>query len=123
MKTRQRLLWDEKHPIKDPPAAYIEPSISNNPNHDNLRVATAQWIEAHPRIFAEIEARALETAGNGKRFGIQRVVEEVRWDWRQRDGETEEFYINNNHTAYLARALVERHPWLAELLSFRQTRY
>ena len=89
---------------------------------DDHREAAAVWIDDNPRGWVLFERFALEAAGTGSPFGIGLIAERVRWETflasRDRDG----FKINNNHRAYLARALVAIHPELDGLLRFRRTR-
>jgi hypothetical protein len=80
--------------------------------------AAQAWIDANPAVFAIFERFALELAAEGRRFGIGLLTERVRWEvafvYRRHD-----WKINNSHRAYIARALIRRHPQLAELVETR----
>lgn len=88
----------------------------------NWRKRAEEWMKAHPQVMQLFESLALDAARRGHTFGIGALTERVRWHYRveiERDGE--EFKINNNYRAYIARELVRRHPELEALIVFRAT--
>lgn len=108
--------------IKDPPAHLFEENRPNNPSRENLRVKAVEWMSRNPKLMREIEETALHYASRCKRFGIKYVIEHVRWLRKER-GEGDDFKISNNHTAYIARYLADKHPEIRERLRFCKTRY
>lgn len=84
--------------------------------------AAAQWIAANPVVMAIFERLALERAGQGARFGIGALTERVRWEIAvQINRGGEDWRINNNHRAYIARWLVNKHPHIAAYIELRHT--
>jgi hypothetical protein len=83
----------------------------------------ARWIAEHPDGMALFERFALAMAARKRRFGINLLRERVRWEaafaWSQAD---DAFKVNNNHSPYIARALIARHPHLADYIDTRATR-
>lgn len=107
--------------ITEPAQHLIEPARENNPERENLRLAAARWIQENPLEYGLFERFALEMASGRRRFGAKALAERVRWEMNTHyDGK---YKINNNYIAYIARALIEDHPFLEGLLRFRKTRY
>lgn len=107
---------------------HVDPAVvANNPEHLDLRVAAAAWIEAHPHTTSLLLRFAREMAARGRRFSAKLLVERVRWECAlsmSSDGEYEaEYRINNNHTAYIARWLIQADPTLEKFLRFRGVSY
>jgi len=114
----------EPKAIPDPPPQYVEPAGENNPRGKDLRESAERWIRDNPEAFALFERFALEALQHGRPFGAKLLAERVRWESTIVLGRDEDGYkISNNHTAYIARALADRHPELLRLMRFRQTRY
>ena len=91
---------------------------------NDLRAAAMAWIKANPDGYALFVRFALERVPTGRRFGIALLTERVRWECTLKADPSGEdpFKINNNHRAYIGRKLVEDHPQLRGLLSFREVR-
>lgn len=88
----------------------------------NHYVQTKRWIRRHPEAYALFVKYALELALRRKRrFGIKLIAERVRWEAVFEWGE-EDFKINNNYPAYIARRLVREYPSLEGRLEFRMVR-
>ena len=56
-------------------------------------------------------AIGLRRSGRFKRFGAKAIAERLRWHYLVR-GAGDDYAVNNNHTAYLARFAMERAPEL-----------
>lgn len=82
--------------------------------------AARKWIDANPKAFELFERFALELASKNRRFGIGFIAERVRWECFI--GAYEDFKINNNYRAYIARELVRKHPELKDLIEFRSVK-
>jgi len=95
------------------------PTLFPETNH---RRAANEWIAAHPEGFAEFEKMALRAAGRGRRFGAKLLAERVRWERRIEHGE-DDFKINNNYVAYIARELIARHPGLRPFVEMRRVEW
>ena len=103
--------------IQDPPV--IEPAVTNNPNHDDLREKSEKWIEENPKAFSMLKEFALHMASRERPFGMKLLIERARWEWMVTTKGDLKF--NNNYTAYVARAIVQAHPEIGEFLRFRKT--
>jgi len=105
--------------IKDP--AHVEPARENNPDHENLREATAAWIKENPWVFDLFLKFAREMAREGQPFGAKLLAERVRWECLiQKRGE---YKLNNNYVAYIARRLISADQTLVRLIRFRKTQW
>lgn len=86
---------------------------------ESHREAALRWMEEHPDAVSLFETLAMQAAARGRKFGMKALTERVRWEFLiTRDEGT--WKLNNNHTAYVARELVRRHPHLAEHIEFRR---
>lgn len=89
----------------------------------DYRAKAERWVKEHPHVFALFERFALQMVERGRRFGIGQLAERVRWEvamsWTKDD---DGFRINNNHRAYLARELINRHPKVADFIELRRLR-
>ena len=101
----------------------IEPALENNPRpKKDLRDAARKWIVEHPRTMRFINHFAKEMVAKKKKFGVKLLIERVRWEHLIQGGD-DRFKVNNNHTAYIARWIIQVIPAAEEFLSFRETRY
>lgn len=111
----------EPEPIRARPLSIEEADelrrgIVHNESH---RQAALRWMEEHPDAVQLFETLAMQAANRGRKFGMKALTERVRWEYLiTRDEGT--WKLNNNHTAYVARELVRRHPSLAEHIEFRR---
>ena len=103
----------------DPPT--VEPARENNPQRLNLREEFEKWHRENPGVYRLFEKFALTMSAMGKPFGAKFLAERVRWECyiSARD----DYAVNNNLTAYIARRLVQDHPELWQFLRFRRTKY
>jgi len=89
----------------------------------DLRVDAEKWIDDNPEAYDMFVRFALEMFQRGRSFGIGLLTERVRWECAIKTRGDDEFKINNNHRAYIARRLVKDYPFFEGYLTFRQTRY
>lgn len=79
------------------------------------------WAKENPEVFKLFEKFALQAANRQRQFGMKALAEKVRWEAMMKwDKDEEGFRINNSHTAYIGRMLVEKHPHLAQFIEFRK---
>ena len=109
--------------IKDPPN--LLPFEENNPPpKKDLRQEAERFIAEHPEVYALFRDFADEMLRVHEPFGAKLIAERVRWEvktmWKKDD---RGFKLNNNHTAYIARKLIEDEPRLADLIRCRVTVY
>lgn len=84
------------------------------------------WVfhDGHPQVWEALVRRAFEwraVNGSGVSLGVKKLYEEVRWDEDIPLGDQLP-KLNNNHTAYYARLLMEQHPELRGMFKLRRQR-
>ena len=80
------------------------------------------WRDVNPWVLPTL-AELLDdwSAHGGKRVGVKAAVEWLRWHYnRATFGDAWKW--NNTHTSRLARDLVERYPYLADVIETRRLR-
>ncbi len=82
--------------------------------------AADEWMRNNPGVMKSL-AHFAQTAKNAGRtkLGISMLIERVRWygTVEQRD---KDYKINNNHRAYIARELMNRHHELVDFFDVRR---
>lgn len=87
---------------------------------DRLGTAAYEWMVENPHVMDLYEHFALQAASTGKRFGVKLLTERIRWEVSITTRSGDDVYkINNNHSAYIARWLIHRHPSVRRVLSIR----
>lgn len=78
--------------------------------------------EVNPRVYAKLREYALQARRSGRRhFGVKAIVERLRWFSRietQARGE-DAYKLNDHHSAFYARLLMENEPELAGFFATR----
>jgi hypothetical protein len=75
----------------------------------------------HPEVYVELVALADELIDRGyRRFGIKMLYEVCRWRSMRRAKPGEAFKLNNNHTAFYARMIMDREPRLRDIFNLRE---
>lgn len=99
-----------------PPSKW-EPLFADlDPSHADK---AQKWIDSHPEAMALFEHLAtLASRGGLRKFGAKALAERVRWEYAIEKND-EEFKINNNFVAYVARELIRRRPELSACIEFR----
>lgn len=92
------------------------------PSSTNLRDRTITWLQQNPLAWELFQEFALDKAMQGKRFGIGQLAERVRWE-APLSTVGDEYKINNNYRAYIARFLLEKYPVLKNFLTVRKTKW
>jgi hypothetical protein len=87
---------------------------------DGLRAQAHTWMNDHPIAMGLFEELAVAAARRGRKFGAKLLAERIRWEMRI-ERIDEDYKINNNYVAYVARELIKRHPMLVNFISVRST--
>jgi hypothetical protein len=85
---------------------------------NELEARAAEWMASNPDAMLHLERMALQLWRDGKKFGVKRLVEQIRWDLCGIQNAAM-FKINNSHTAYIARELLLRRPVLRDFIELR----
>lgn len=101
----------------------VEPARANNPDGKDLRAEAAAWIERNPAVIEVFLRMARQKAARGKMFGIGQLTEVVRWECDDPSKYGDDYKINNNHRAYIARHLIALDPSIERYITFRETRW
>jgi hypothetical protein len=88
------------------------------PSYRGLTIAEAfqAFAEANPHVYENLRRLALEhrRARPHEKIGMKYLYERLRWEYKTKTDRPEnEFRLNNNFTAYYARALMlgDRELW------------
>jgi len=106
---KQRDAGRTAKPIFRAPKVVKPPDKTRGKNHDH-QMEAAEWIRTHPRATERILSYAKAIAGSGMKVRVKHLCERVREDGVKEGWELEEYQINNSHTAYIARWLLEQEP-------------
>lgn len=88
-----------------------------------LRQAAEEWIRDHPVAMGLFRRFALEAFASKRRFGIGALAERVRWEYTiDVKLDPDDFKINNNWRAYIARTLIRENEGLNDLIECRVTK-
>jgi hypothetical protein len=101
----------------------VNPSVKNNPNKIDLRRAARRWIKGHPRAMKLFLKFARDMVFQRRMFGIGLLTERVRWQYKIEGKRANDYKINNNHRAYIARWLIEKDKKIEPFIEFREVRY
>lgn len=81
----------------------------------------ARFISSNPWVLDELCRLALNRKQRGfKTYGIASLVERLRWD-HERPTKGDDWKINNDYRAWLARDVMEREPRLAGFFRTRRS--
>lgn len=87
--------------------------------HRTHAEAAADWMAAHPEAMAVLRDLAGRCVARRRRIGIAALVERLRWEYAIERQDGEDFKINNNHAAYIARELIATVSGFAALMQTR----
>jgi hypothetical protein len=97
------------------------------PSNDNAKPNTdteAKWREFHqanPHVYDLIELYAFKAIAAGRdHYGIQTILEMVRWHTTVQTQSEDGFKINNNHGSHYARLFHQKNPQFAGFFRTRQ---
>ena len=90
------------------------------------RKAFEEFHSAHPEVYAELKARALQVAESGRKVGLRCLLESLRWSWAIGDAAKwwgdagdQQFKVNGNHQRYY-RDMLNREPGLRGFFEVRE---
>ncbi len=87
---------------------------------ESIQSRFESFNRAHPEIYAELRRMALTKLAEGRqRYGLKKLVEDVRWERRGIGDAMGEFKVNNIFASRYVRKLVEECPELAGMFSMR----
>ena len=90
------------------------------PHEATLLERAQAFHEANPHVYREFRRLAFILFERGhKHFAAKLLVEQMRWTWLMRTVDASGFKLNNNHTAFYARLLMENEPELAGVFTMR----
>lgn len=89
--------------------------------HPTLRERAIEWMDTNPDAMQHFAGFAEQLRSLDRRFGIGLLAERVRWEMTLRGGD-EDFKVNNNYRAYIARRLIQDDPRLADHIKCRVTK-
>lgn len=86
------------------------------------REAFQRFHAENPAVYAQLERLAFRLKNKGvQRWGIKALWEVLRYELAiATNADVSDYKLNNNHTAYYARLLMERNP--EDLADFFETR-
>jgi hypothetical protein len=85
----------------------------------SLESAFLQFHAANPAVYTELVRLASDLKDRGAtKIGIKMLFEVLRWR-RMRTDSADDFKLNNNHTAFYARLIMEREPNLHAIFDLR----
>lgn len=65
------------------------------------------WLKENREVWKAFEAYALQAMSSGRQLGAKAICERVRWYCEIEKGQ--DYKVNNNFTAYLARLFMIKH--------------
>jgi len=88
--------------------------------HSKLEASFWEFHQANPEVYLTLARLAKQAKhDHGKMIGMKALFERVRWEM-QIQTRRSDFKLNNNHTAFYARMLMENEPELAGLFALRK---
>lgn len=86
---------------------------------DRYKAKADEWVRRNPQAWAYIRNEAVERTERRKRFGIGELCEQVRWHMKA--GGVDDFKVNNNYRAALARRLIAEYPPCRDYIQTRDS--
>ncbi len=96
-------------------------SIKGNPRRERLFKAFREFFHDNPEVVNAFEEFLFETIAAGKKlYSADALFHRVRW-WSEIETRklADDFKLNNNHTAYLARFFMAAYPALLNAEFFK----
>lgn len=90
-----------------------------------LEQAFWEFHSANPKVYSLLVKFAhqwRQKRGDQAMLGISELFERVRWEVALATVEDENFKLNNNHRAFYARLIMDRHPELDGIFRLRRQR-
>ena len=94
------------------------------PSYHGMTIAQAAlaFHNANPHVMTNLRKLALEAVETGRaKLGMKFLFELLRWEYMTKtERPSNEFRLNNNFTAYYARALMAAEPRLRGVFDLRE---
>ena len=95
-------------------------SLFDTARGDAMTEKAREWVKANHAVWLWMCGKAMEAATNMRRFSIARLVEEARYTKPVKG--VDEYRINNDIRAPLARMLKEAVPQCADYIETRNSK-
>lgn len=86
-----------------------------------MEASFRRFHAANPHVYEALKMVALWCKRNNRRMGIKAIYERVRWEYSVATSGSP-YKLNNNFSAYYARALMKNEPELAGFFETRRRR-
>lgn len=86
---------------------------------DEMQAKADEWVSKNWAVWGWMKLKAAEAARDGRRFSIARLVEEARYTKPVKG--VDEYRINNDIRAPLARRLMREVPNCSEYIEIRES--
>lgn len=104
-------------------AAKSESTTQDDITALTLRVNEVErWQDTNGPLVDFIDRRARKHVECGTRFGMQSIIEDIRW-YRPADSKGCDAAINNSWVSILTRLLIERMPEVEPFIERRRSKY
>ena len=78
--------------------------------------------EANPWVLARLTKMSYELRDRGyQHYGMQALVEVLRYEYAKTNDPSSEFKFNNNYCAFMAREIMHKNPLLDGFFSIRKS--
>lgn len=79
-----------------------------------------EWIAKNPTAWEWMNRRASMYASEGRRFSMERLLQDARYEFSGREV-VDHFKVNNNSRSALARKIAAEHPECKPYMDFRRS--
>lgn len=81
-----------------------------------------EWLEKNPKVYAEFKRFFYEAIMAGvTKMSADMIAHRVRWESKIKSGGKDDFKVNNNVVAFMARRIIEEDPRQADVFEFRKS--
>ena len=116
---RRRNPWAKRAPYRGPLFPMAEGELGK------LEKSFWKFHEANPKVYTLLVKFAYlwrQRLGGHAKLGISELFERVRWEVSIHTTDNGNFKLNNNHRAFYARLIMDRHVELREIFRLRKQR-
>jgi len=116
---RRRNPWTRRAPYRGPLFPMAEGELGK------LEKSFWKFHEANPKVYTLLVKFAYQwrqRLGGQAKLGISELFERVRWEVSIHTNGNGNFKLNNNHRAFYARLIMDRHVELREIFRLRKQR-
>ena len=119
LRRRRRNPWTQRAPYRGPLFPMAEGELGK------LEKSFWKFHEANPKVYTMLVKFAYQwrrRLGDQAKLGISELFERVRWEVSIHTEGNGNFKLNNNHRAFYARLIMDRHVELREMFRLRKQR-